>query len=423
MSSFLDGRRLALSGSRDRPRTDFLEFYWADLGIHHKTTRVYAWIFSLMCKIPWKIPFRLILIWLVCWTFLILFMAGIGIGYISLDSFGKRQGLTFSSVIFVLQYLFTNFLSAYVGDAARYFDPHPENVKFRNEVLIRGIAMLHNLHESKQYDRIIIVGHSLGSVIGYDLIRHFWGDYHEKNSKPDLKGTPGQIQLRNIEMAIQALNNSPNRPKRRDYKKVQALLWEEQKNVAGNEWLISDFITLCSPLAHAAFLIGADAADFTQRKNYGEYPTCPPVLENQKDLSYSRKFNLEEGQIRNINVIRDNAPFAVVAWVNLYFPGDLVGGPLIPIFGAGIRDEQVFTNTPRWHSQLWTSHTKYWKGRTLTEMDDEKLPKGNALRQLIIAMDLEFNRLKNAKAWMRKKVNPPKKKKDSKNENPQKQHD
>jgi hypothetical protein len=36
--------------------------------------------------------------------------------------------------------------------------------------------MLEALHDKDEYDRIVIVGHSLGSVIGYDITTHAWGE-------------------------------------------------------------------------------------------------------------------------------------------------------------------------------------------------------------------------------------------------------
>ena len=61
-------------------------------------------------------------------------------------------------------------------------------------------------------------------------------------------------------------------------------------------------------------------------------------------------------------VLADAAPFAVTRWTNLYFPcraifrGDVVGGPLAPLFGAGVKD--VAVATLQRHGFL--SHTFYW---------------------------------------------------------------
>jgi hypothetical protein len=64
-----------------------------------------------------------------------------------------------------------------IGDAARYLHVAPANVQCRHAIRQAGIKVLDTLHE-RGYDRIIIVGHSLGSVIGYDILTHAWPSYH-----------------------------------------------------------------------------------------------------------------------------------------------------------------------------------------------------------------------------------------------------
>lgn len=57
------------------------------------------------------------------------------------------------------------------------------------------------------------------------------------------------------------------------------------------------------------------------------------------------------------------AVFAPTRWTNLYFPcawtlkGDVVGGPLQPVFGAGIRDIPVTTTI----QGGLLNHTHYWE--------------------------------------------------------------
>jgi len=395
MTDFLDGRRIGIPGNRNRLRTDFLELYWADLGIQHKRKHVYRWLISLLFRNPFRLSYKLIAIWGLSWLLVLLFGLGLLTGLISLPTANPEfdpQNLLLP-LLGILVYVFYGQLINYVGDAARYFDAHPENVKFRNDILKRGIGVLKKLHNSKQYERIIIVGHSLGSVIGYDLIRNFWGAYHEKHEKVDLKGI-GQPALAALEKQLKQLKENPTRKNRKRYKRHQALLWKEQKELVKNGWLISDSITLGSPLAHASFLMGSEIGAFVERKNNGEYPSCPPHLGNNA-LSYTRAFTLDNGATRNISVLNDTAPFSVVSWVNLYFPGDIIGGPLIPVFGAGIRDVKVFADGLRAKSWFWTSHVLYWLQRPLKDRK-ESLSKGSAIKELIIALDLNFQRLEMA---------------------------
>jgi hypothetical protein len=58
----------------------------------------------------------------------------------------------------------------YVGDAARYLSPAPANVAVRQAIRSAAIDLLEGLHDDptwRRYHRVILVGHSLGSVIGY----------------------------------------------------------------------------------------------------------------------------------------------------------------------------------------------------------------------------------------------------------------
>src|SRR5262249_23061735 len=69
----------------------------------------------------------------------------------------------------------------YAGDAARYLSPRPENVGVRRAIRSAAIELLEGLHDDpswRRYHRIIVVGHSLGSVIAYDALTHLWQRRH-----------------------------------------------------------------------------------------------------------------------------------------------------------------------------------------------------------------------------------------------------
>jgi surfactin synthase thioesterase subunit len=59
----------------------------------------------------------------------------------------------------------------------------PSRTLLPGDILRGGVALLRNLHEQRdergdevkyRYGRVILVGHSLGSVIAYDILRHYW---------------------------------------------------------------------------------------------------------------------------------------------------------------------------------------------------------------------------------------------------------
>ena len=99
-------------------------------------------------------------------------------------------------VLYLLSKLF--FLEALldvVGDAARYLDVAPKNVARRYDILRGGIGLLQKLHEEHdenergikyRYGRVVLVGHSLGSVIAYDILRHYWGNVNGLINVKDL---------------------------------------------------------------------------------------------------------------------------------------------------------------------------------------------------------------------------------------------
>jgi hypothetical protein len=140
-------------------------------------------------------------------------------------------------------------------------------------------------------------------------------------------------------------------------------------------WLITDFITLGSPLTHAEFLMAASRQDLEKRQQDREYPTSPPLREllDPNYLADARRvgfpigtppkllafpFGVNEWQLHHAS------PYAAVRWTNIYDPavlvafGDLISGPLAPVFGPAIIDRDLRKLR---HRQSWCfTHTKYW---------------------------------------------------------------
>lgn len=132
----------------------------------------------------------------------------------------------------------------------------------------------------------------------------------------------------------------------------------------GVKWLVTDFITLGSPLAHADWLMFDDdpalqADSFSQR----EYPSCPPDI--GRGIFYPGEYTSGN---KNALVAHHAALFSVTRWSNAYFPvqglyGDPVGGEIAPIFGSGVRDVRVRIHSLEAHvpsERLGIAHTKYW---------------------------------------------------------------
>jgi hypothetical protein len=91
-------------------------------------------------------------------------------------------------------------LTAYVADVAVYVnaDAKSKNYAARNAILTESTAALKGLLACGSYDRVILAGHSLGSVIAYDTINELLSEYNAApgigDDHPDPMLTLNQLQ-------------------------------------------------------------------------------------------------------------------------------------------------------------------------------------------------------------------------------------
>jgi hypothetical protein len=106
------------------------------------------------------------------------------------------------------------------------------------------------------------------------------------------------------------------------------------------------------------------AKDFSDRKAQREFPTCPPQKEDRRDKEYGESLLITD---RGCKLLHHAALFACTRWTNLYFPGDLLGGPLRYLFGGWVDDRRLesFRLCGLGHF-LPTSHIRYWKSEPTT---------------------------------------------------------
>jgi hypothetical protein len=187
LSELFELRRLQATGSR----TDFYEYYWAYNVEGTKLWSVLLWMLRLMLRSPKDVPHGVRVIWWLSWALLASFLILLALGLLgavgkSIDNAGPFT--LFGALIFVSLSAIQFTLISYVGDAARYLSPLPANINLRQKIRSQGVQLLRALHASGKYDRIIIVGHSLGSVIGYDIISRLWLEYNEQ--LPALEADP-----------------------------------------------------------------------------------------------------------------------------------------------------------------------------------------------------------------------------------------
>ncbi|MGC2627497.1 MAG: hypothetical protein WA269_11715 [Candidatus Udaeobacter sp.] len=381
MSELFELRRLQAIG---RTKIHFYEYYWAYNVEGTTIWHVFGWLGGLLRRPGKDVPDSAKTLW---WILRILTSAVVLLtvaGTLAqlrswFDAFKVLSVpwllvMGCGSVIYFL-------LVRYLGDAARYCSAAPQNIKLRQTIRAEGLKLLRTLHERGEYDRIVVVGHSLGSVIGYDLLKRLWQDYHEQYPGLETPATRAMVRaamaakeggpqptLRNVISVVgEALQADSSDARLKEFQDRQKDVLAELQRF-GNPWRITDFITLGSPLVHAMLLLADSKEDFDRRKHQREFPTCPPQRD-EKGYTFGGKTPVDVGEGKKFTplFLHHAAPFAVTQWTNLYFPalggifGDIVGGRLRPEFGPGIRDVEVRTQAlGPFANHTVLAHTKYW---------------------------------------------------------------
>ncbi len=252
------------------------------------------------------------------------------------------------------------------GDVARYVRTSPDAVSARSQIRERGVQLLRALHgqtggaadrrydygDETGYDRIVVVGHSLGSIIAYDVLRLFWEERGPTSRNPASGEALARLRATDGYCRSSAAKGTFDPAAFRVH---QGELAESLVEQAGS-WRISDFVTLGSPLTHAEFLVSRDRSAFEERKAERLFPTCPPMLEPGKLPSFLYS---------NLRFAHHAAMFAAMRWTNIHDPGampflgDFISGPCRPNFGPGIVDVAVNIDRGGALGRLVT-HTDYW---------------------------------------------------------------
>lgn len=328
-------------GVRKGSRIDFYEYYWAQHTANSRWEQVKGWFFTLL----WRNPCRVMVlphirgIWLLAWL-VILGAAMWAYCFSSPTPFWSLGGL----VILVLPFV-QNLTTKYLGDVARYVRPTPANIRTRQAIRSDGVALLKRLSQSGDYDRIVLVGHSLGSVIAYDLLAQLWSQLYKFKDK-DGNSIPLdhaiQSSVEQLQDYAQQMANGDNAAQAKYWQLQQKLFgdlaaWQNAQDNLPCPWLISDLITLGSPLTYADFLLYPTKDAFRLRQLDKELPTSPPTSDDPFTDSYQPSFTFEQSGERYFH---HGAVFAPVRWSNLYSPsrfllfGDVISGPLATRFAS-----------------------------------------------------------------------------------------
>ncbi len=353
VSGVFELRRISTNYNADGKRTDFYEFYWAHLMHGNVLSDVLSWLALLALRKRDSVPPQLHK----AWTALRLLAGGLAFILVMAMGAGLIVGVTgrllplallalaLAAAFAALAIADQIFFSPVLGDAARYLRPAPKNIHCRQQIREEGLRLVDALHRSGKYDRIVLVGHSLGGVIAYELAMHYWGRRNRQ-----MNGAAVQAPLAAAEEAARALDDTPEALAR--WRAAQGALFEALRQERDKDgaplWLISDLVTLGSPLAHAQTLLADSPEAFAQMLARREVSANPPLMEDfpggARRFSYCRDPARADDPDAAPRAPHNSAVFAATRWTNIYFPmqgilrGDLVGGPCAPVFGAGVKD-------------------------------------------------------------------------------------
>lgn len=370
------------------PRVDFFEFYWADLAEGTTVHEVWDWLRTLLVRRPRQVPKGVRGAWLLLWAAasIVTILATLAL----LPWPGGWWHVVFAAAAAVLGYLMQYMVSPYLGDVARYVRADPRNIAMRRAIRERGLKLLNDLHACEDYERIVLVAHSLGTVIAYDLVSFLWAT--RERALRVHEGEAAFHRLRAVKEAAHELagTTDANRVERRHAYREARRAFRLALRSGGEdgslrprkpeeESLISDLVTLGSPLTHAAFLLARNDADLADKEARWLFPTNLPQFQRIESEQLAKIQARQEpvppevwgppGGIFSYFIsektwsLHHSAPFTAVRWTNIHDPhrmivkGDIISGPLARVFGEGILD--IDLKELRGQSPIF-SHTLYW---------------------------------------------------------------
>jgi pimeloyl-ACP methyl ester carboxylesterase len=373
-------QRISIKESRYQPRTDIFEYYWAHRFRSNRLSTIKRWVIDvfLQCLFSGSTPGfsrkRLEFI-LASLGFFMMPLLYCLLAWLSYNNSGYHGLLIYAGATYALyRIVLSDILYGYIADAAKYLSNHPDNISAREEVRMAGLQLLTDIVNTGKYERVIIVGHSLGSVIGYDILSMAWARFVEgiEASEKDRS-----FIVRGFHELQVLAANDPESRFTQEFQKKQRLL---RTRMAGSDvrWLVSDLVTLGSPLSFANFLIAKNQSDFRQKTDtYRLLLKCPPhggfgdsaftstPTDGKKYTSYFPTYN---------------ALFLFTSWTNLFFRRDPIGGPMRRLFGNGIMDVVIDGGV------FGLAHVKYFS------------PDSDAAKKLKRVLKLDTGRIRDSDA-------------------------
>ena len=372
-------RRLSFS----RKPWDFFEYYWAHEMEEPKPGAILWWTVQLLFlkKKSTTLKKHIVKVYLLL-TLLLLLIGGLAaLGYYLFRD-QIKGALAYSvyglSVLIVVKFLWSILsativggIQSSIGDVIKYTIPSPDNIAVRDRIRKNGIELLKKLHEAKRtdgitprYEKIILVGHSLGSIVAYDILNSLFTQYHTA-----FENIPAEeFKQQALEQLLQA-KDKPDHTNY-DYQNRQDALFEEYRKL-GNGWRVHQFITMGSPLTHASMLLNRKPEDFARKKQQREFPTAPPQIDHEdKHFAFNLDYKNSEGNPVTIKTLHHAAVFAVTQWTNVYYSNDWIGGAMAPEFGEGIREVALRAGNKWLRTIPMATHTRYWDKKEIGGLEE-----------------------------------------------------
>ena len=357
-------RSPALRGWQEkRAQTEFFGYHSAYKMQGNRLEDLWPTFRRFILLFPWIVPAGLRVVWAIFWAVVI--VVAVFVVNLASDGFDFTQ-LTIDNVVrgvlgggliaiivgLLLTYILTRFMPRWITssfvDVARYLDTSPRCVRSasghprRHGRLLRGCTTP-RLRGKPRYQRIIVVGHSLGTSSDTTPITYLGARSNELHRPPmdideKASGADGGSVLASLEeLEKAAAQVGPNGKGLDAYRDAQRTAWQGLR-LEGDPWRITDFLSFGSPMYFADRLMTLNPAQFQQRKDRRDFPTCPPQPDEGAKAEGDRiRLSYNNGGRR---VLYHGAPFGVVRWTNLWFPphlwffGDWFSGALAPLFRA-----------------------------------------------------------------------------------------
>ncbi|ESZ43956.1 hypothetical protein X731_21715 [Mesorhizobium sp. L2C054A000] len=362
-------RRITTPYDVDGRRTDFYELYWADITQGTTRGRLAAWVTNLLWRKPADIPLDARKLYVA--TLLIVIVI-LGAALVLATSVWQQAvtlttGLMITTLASFVIWAVDQFALPYFGDVAAYVRAEAATIEKRALIRDRGLTLLKTLMKDDAYDRIVLVSHSLGSIIAYDLLQILWAEFRPRR----LEAVRDKAKLAAVEAVDKATLGSDGSawPKNLEdlagFRRGQWALYQQLRTKDADHplpWKISDFVTLGSPLSHSEFLVTYNLAEFRRGLAERLFSACPPIADDGRPggtVLYREGHSQGKAQ----RAVHHGAVFAATRWTNVYdrgngwATGDPISGPMTENFGPGVENIQIELRSSL--GRIFT-HTLYW---------------------------------------------------------------